>query len=281
MQLRPPTEAERAAGLPKTKSEAIKRGLTRFIGDDGVERIIRNYGSKSKPVGRVTPAPSRKTSLQSNSSRRNDNLNISTPPKSRTKANYLAANAKMAAARTDGLVGDHITDVARSGNGLRSLGDTLRQELYFDRFKKAGVPLGHTPENIKPVTARINGEVKIRQTAAMDAGIKKLKGLPSLLDVLTGKTNSRSFLAQSLSKGANGMKLGGNLLLEYGTAFIEIGDHYTDGAVSNGINNGAQTIKNGFSNGAKYIGNEIANGVNKIVDAYASTKPNNVDLTGN
>lgn len=70
----------------------------------------------------------------------------------------------------------------------------------------------------------------------------------------------------SFAKGANAMKLGGNLVLEYAGAVDEL----TNGAISNGINNGVEHLKNGFNNG-----------VNGIVDAYASTKPNKVDLTGN
>lgn len=84
----------------------------------------------------------------------------------------------------------------------------------------------------------------------------------------------------SFAKGSNAMKLGGNLVLEYGSALVDIGDHYTNGAVSNGIENGTKHLKNGITNGVQAIGNGIANGVNGIVDLYASTKPNKVDLTG-
>lgn len=61
-QLRQPTAEERAAGLPKTKAEALKMGIIRFIPEDGDERIIRNYGSRSAPSGRVTREKERKQS---------------------------------------------------------------------------------------------------------------------------------------------------------------------------------------------------------------------------
>jgi hypothetical protein len=62
IKLRQPTAEERAAGLPKTKAEALKMGIIRFIPEDGDERIIRNYGSRSAPSGRVTRERQRKQS---------------------------------------------------------------------------------------------------------------------------------------------------------------------------------------------------------------------------
>ena len=39
--------------LPKTKQEAIALGTTRFVPEDGIERVLRQYGSKKFPNGSI------------------------------------------------------------------------------------------------------------------------------------------------------------------------------------------------------------------------------------
>ena len=183
--LRPPTDAERAAGLPTSKAEALEKGLTRFIHPDGSERIIRNYGSKNKPTGRVTPAHSRRTSQRKSNSRRAENEILSTPPELRTKENFSAADKKMSQARQQNKVGDHKYDVARVANGIKGLPNLQAVLNFFDAYKKAGIALGHQPDNIQPVDKYTNGSKKMRETAAVDNSIKRISGLPSLTDILT------------------------------------------------------------------------------------------------
>ena len=68
--LRPVTAAERAAGLPTTREEAIRRGITRYNpGDEKGERVIRNYGSKSHPDGQDQRADLRKANRGSENRR--------------------------------------------------------------------------------------------------------------------------------------------------------------------------------------------------------------------
>ena len=126
----------------------------------------------------------------------------------------------------------------------------------------------HHPYNLRLMERGNNGSKGNKQ-----GGFGKFESLLGDLDLEIKRSSS-------FAKGANAMKLGGNLVLEYGSAFVEIGDHYTNGAVSNAIENGTKNLKNGITNGVQAIGNGIANGVNSIVDAYAATKPNKVDLTG-
>ena len=57
--LREPTAAQRSSGLPTSKQEAIKLGITRFIPSDGRERIIRQYGSRKFPNGSIELASTR------------------------------------------------------------------------------------------------------------------------------------------------------------------------------------------------------------------------------
>ena len=59
--LRQVTNKDRLKGLPKSREEAIKRGITRYLRGDE-EWVIRNYGSKTAPKGRDTRAALRKAS---------------------------------------------------------------------------------------------------------------------------------------------------------------------------------------------------------------------------
>ena len=102
--LRAPTAAEREKGLPTSKAAALKAGLTRFIPDDGEERIIRNYGSRKAPTGNVARAGNRKATRGGGTDgSRARAENISTPP----GTNRQAFGDAMAAARQQGMDGDH------------------------------------------------------------------------------------------------------------------------------------------------------------------------------
>lgn len=81
--LKAPTAKDYEKGLPTSKQEAIKRGLTRFIGSDGEERVIRNYGSQSFPTGQVQKAKSRAQNRGSESRR------ATTNEQSLTRQDYL------------------------------------------------------------------------------------------------------------------------------------------------------------------------------------------------
>jgi len=80
--LRPPT-LEEYKNLPKTKAEAIERGLTRFNpGDEKGERVIRNYGSKAFPNGIIATAKNR------NVTRGSENRRASTNEQTLTRQDY-------------------------------------------------------------------------------------------------------------------------------------------------------------------------------------------------
>ena len=147
-------------------------------------------------------------------------------------------------------------------------GRTGSRKLEVDHVEPRSKGGLHHPYNMRLMERGNNGAKSNKQ-----GGFGKFESLIGDLDLEIKR-------GLSFAKGANAMKLGGNLVLEYGSALAEIGDHYTNGAVSNGIENGTKHLKNGITNGVQAIGNGIANGVNGIVDSYASTMPNKVDLTG-
>lgn len=176
--LRNPTPAERKAGLPKTKKEAIKQGINRFIPADGEERTIRNYGSNSYPNGQVQLSLSRKTnrggSYSGSSGTREFNKHLASPAGS----DFEAANQAIQEANTAGMDGDHTQDLARTAEGKRFKVQSGRGtvEEYDARFAKANVPIGHTKENIKPLPAKVNQKIKPAELRAMDNGIANADG---------------------------------------------------------------------------------------------------------
>lgn len=146
--LKLPTKAQRAAGLPKTKAEAIELGINRFIPKDGEERQIRNYRSKQRPSGRVAKVSNRTITRGSKSNgTRKRNERLSTPKGTDTKAYGKALEAAV----SQGMHAHHKTPVSLTGNALAEM-SPKRQALYHERYKKAGVPIGNQAENIMAVS---------------------------------------------------------------------------------------------------------------------------------
>ena len=149
--LRPPTKEERLKGLPKSRKEAIKRGLTRYL-RDGEEWQIRNYGSKTAPQGRDTLAWKRKASRGGGSKgSRKEYETLSTPPEARTGKKRGEFGKSMVAARQKGLVGDHRYSVARTGRALKEM-TPEQQARYHKTYADAGIPLGNQAGNIDEIT---------------------------------------------------------------------------------------------------------------------------------
>tara|TARA_R100001594_G_C4009335_1_gene256585 strand:+ start:40 stop:1173 length:1134 start_codon:yes stop_codon:yes gene_type:complete len=170
--LKPPTNKDRLKGLPKSKAEAIKRGLTRYL-RDGEEWVIRNYGSKTAPQGRDTLAWKRKASRGAGTKgSRKEYEWLSTPPKARQGDERKAFNKLMVTARGKNLVGDHKYSVARTGNALKLMSPE-RQALYHQRFKDAGIDIGNQVGNIDEVTEAVN-QAKVGEEKRLDKHLKEL-----------------------------------------------------------------------------------------------------------
>ena len=168
--LRAPTTEERRKGLPTSKADALKAGLTRFIPKDGEERIIRNHGSRSKPNGTVVRASNRKATRGGGSDgSRARAENVSTPP----GTNRNAFGAAMTAARQQGMDGDHINDVARTGRGYK--GKAMRRRLkMMGRFASVGTATGNHPFNVQPLSVDDNQRVKPGDQRALDNKLKEM-----------------------------------------------------------------------------------------------------------
>ena len=173
--LRAPTKAERAAGLPTSKAEALEKGLSRFLPEDGVERIIRNYGSRKFPKGVIARASNRKATRGGGTDgSRAINEALATPE----GADRKAFGRAMADANAKGMDGDHIQEISRTAEGIRfkeSSGRGTRSQ-YHKNMAAAGVPVGNQAANVQPLSPDVNQRVKPAQLRAMDAGIKRAKG---------------------------------------------------------------------------------------------------------
>ena len=175
--LRAPTKAERAAGLPTSKAEAIERGLTRFIPEDGQERIIRKYGTKSYPVGTVEKADSRKSNRGGGTDgSRKINERTVTPDK--TVRN--AADRHMAKAAQRGKVSHHGLPIAKLAEGERQKPGTVA--AYEKVHGKGNV--GHSPGALYDMDHADHDYIHHKQEPAMHKSIKN-----------AGKQSSKIFAA--------------------------------------------------------------------------------------
>ena len=160
-ELRPPTLEERKAGLPKTKQEAIDAGLTRFIPEDGKERVIRGYGSKLTPGGHVKMASSRKAT----SGNRRIAEDMATPD----EATKRAADKAMADMRSRGNVGHHRFPVSYLAAGEREQPGTI--ESYKRVHGEENI--GHTPKSIDEMSIPDHNRLHNVEEPAMWRSIKK------------------------------------------------------------------------------------------------------------
>ena len=217
--LRPPTQAERAAGLPTSKAEAIKLGLSRFMHPDGRERIIRNYGSGPRPSGNVTVAETRKSNRGGGSEgTRKQNERLVTPDDATRKA----ADRHMSRANSQGKVSHHGLPIAKLAEGERAKPGTIAR--YKAVHGKNNV--GHASGNLFDMSPKDHDYIHHKQEPALHDSIKRA-GSQSDLIFNSIRRNVRL---------RNGIAMGGNVLMAIGEPLMEIADSKTNGAVSNGIN---------------------------------------------
>ena len=158
--------------LPRSKAQAIDRGLNRFIGKDGQLREIRRFGSSRYPQGVVERWSSRMQNRGGGTGgTRQLNEQLATPP----WADKTKFSTAMADANAMGLDGDHIREISRTAEGIRWLESTGRgtAEQMFDSYEKAGLPLGNQAGNVQPLDSKVNQQVKPAELRAMDEGIAR------------------------------------------------------------------------------------------------------------
>jgi len=175
--------------LPRSKAQAIDRGLNRFIGKDGQLREIRRFGSRQYPQGTVERWSSRNQNRGGGTEgTRQLNEQLATPP----WADKTKFGKAMSEANAMGLDGDHIREISRTAEGIRWLESTGRgtAKQMFDSYEKAGLPLGNQAGNVQPLNPKLNQQVKPAELRAMDEGIARA-GQQS--DQIFGKLGSVGF----------------------------------------------------------------------------------------
>tara|TARA_R100000084_G_C4608892_1_gene127009 strand:- start:41 stop:835 length:795 start_codon:yes stop_codon:yes gene_type:complete len=158
--------------LPRSKAQAIDRGLNRFIGKDGQLREIRRFGTSRYPQGTVERWSSRSQNRGGGTGgTRQLNEQLATPP----WADKTKFSTAMSDANAMGLDGDHIREISRTAEGIRWLESTGRgtAEQMFASYEKAGLPLGNQAGNVQPLDPKLNQQVKPAELRAMDESIKR------------------------------------------------------------------------------------------------------------
>ena len=169
VRLRAPTAAERKAGLPTSKKDAIKQGITRFLHPDGQERIIRNYGSQAFPNGVVARASNRKeTRGGGTDGSRKINEDFVTPP----DADLKAFSQAMSDAASEGKEGHHVRPIARTADGARFSeargGSDITQ--IQQSYNEVGAPLGNQADNVLTLAKKPHQQAH-KEYDLMDAAI--------------------------------------------------------------------------------------------------------------
>ncbi len=245
--------------LPRTKAQAIDKGLNRFIGEDGQLREIRKFGSSRYPQGTVERWSSRKQNRGSSTGgSRQINEQLATPP----WANKTKFGQAMAEANSMGLDGDHIREIARTAEGVKWLESTGRgtAEQMFTNYEKAGLPLGNQAGNVQPLDPVLNRQVKNADMNLLDRGIQRAgQEADKVFSKLRGTRGSIGFSGtnfRSVTPGTAG-------LIE----FVPMIDEITGGHLEKTLNQGIESLKG-----------TVRFAATSVRDAYANTKPLGYDL---
>ena len=186
--------------LPRSKAQAIDRGLNRFIGKDGQLREIRRFGSRQYPQGTVERWSSRNQNRGGGTGgTRQLNEQLATPP----WADKTKFSTAMADANAMGLDGDHIREISRTAEGIKWLETTGRgtAEQMFASYEKAGLPLGNQAGNVQPLDPKLNQQVKPAELRAMDESIARAGQQTDKVFGDLGSIKFRRGVATSLAAG--------------------------------------------------------------------------------
>ena len=166
--LRPPSKEERAAGLPTSKKDAIKMGITRYMRGNE-EWVIRGYGSKNDGQGRDERASTRKTTRGGGrAGRRNTYEDLST-----YGSDKKGFGRAMTSATKVGNQGDHTRDVARTAHGLKGKPERTRRRK-INNWRRAKLSIGNDKNNVSSLTPEKNTKIKPDETKALDKKLKEM-----------------------------------------------------------------------------------------------------------
>ena len=191
--------------LPATKELAIQRGLSRFVPEDGNLRIIRRYGSRLYPTGKIELDVSRKKNRGGPNNQRLVNEALATPQWADRNA-YLQA---MSDAAGKGKEGHHNRPVSRTAEGIRFSEQRGRSsaEQIHSAYEKVNQPLGNQKGNIEAEYTQRHNQIH-RQYDAMDDGIARAgQGPDQIFKTIQGAV---SFNAAAVFAKLNGNGNGGN-----------------------------------------------------------------------
>ena len=168
-----------------------------------------NIKRKTREASRAGKTASTKT--------RTSNQAISTPKGTDTKA----TNQLVKEINASGGQADHKAELSRTGNALRPM-DAKRRQLYL---KRMGNEVGHQPGNIQNLSPQDNLQKNI-DYRRFNSYIRNLAKRPHV-----------------------GQPVYGANLAGLAISYLPIIDEITGGHISNGINNGMESLKNGVKNG--------------------------------
>lgn len=168
--LKAPTAKDYEEGFPTSKQEAIKRGLTRFIGSDGEERVIRNYGSQSFPTGQVQKAKSRAQNRGSESRR------ATTNEQSLTRQDYLDY------AKKNGYSAEQANQLFETNEAkLNEYKAQKKPDLHYEHLSPSRSPIRGGVEHYRNIVM-MEGELNLEKsdklaskTAMREAGVPLTK----------------------------------------------------------------------------------------------------------
>lgn len=274
--------------LPKTKNEAIKLGLNRFVPEDGQLREIRRFGSERYPNGKVELWGSRSENRGGKSDgSRAQNEALATPPWA-DKNKFNIAKSK---ANAQGLDADHIRTIARTANGIRWLESTGRgsRETLWKTYEEAGLPLGNQAGNIAAEDPYVNQQVVNNEYRQLDEGIARATGGFNVLDVFAqmnawhkGKNAMRDVVSKAGKRVLTNGVPGAGTVSAGINANTRLNEFKQQPNIQNGVQLGAslfETGANGLSDFALATGigaplaapaEAIANGaglVDEVIDA--------------
>ena len=167
--LKAPTKEQRAAGLPTSRKDAIKMGVTRYM-RGGEEWVIRGYGTKNKGQGVDERASTRKATRGGGS----DGARATYEDLSTYGSDKKQFGKSMTRAIAVGNQGDHTRDAARVAHGLKGKPERQRRQRIRN-WRRAKLPVGNDKNNVSSLTPEKNTKIKPAETRALDKALKEME----------------------------------------------------------------------------------------------------------
>ena len=195
------------------------------------------------------------------------------PPQTKEEQNQnRRQNYKRSALRKQGknVVIDHKVELDLLSQTVDGMPPKKAQQ-HIRQLEKSYGHLGNRPGNRQIIGAHAN-EIKRQQSKAVQQALGNMPNASPLKDILT----NRQYM-QNLAKASPLLAKYAASMLGVLPEVIEIADNYTDGAVSEGINNSINTAVDFVKDNAKKTANNANGIVKQFIDAYADKLPGNTN----